>query len=61
MNFNLKLIYGHLSTQASWVRYWRGKGIVLTRQRPLFSERMGYTKSKKLPFGWRIRKLKVID
>lgn len=59
MYFNLLLFYGYLHPECSWVR-WRpsGRGLVLTRQPPLFSERFGYVKAYKIGFGWRVKFLK---
>jgi hypothetical protein len=42
-----------VSRDLMWFR-WGEIALVLTRQRLLFSERMGYTKYRKLLFGWRL-------
>jgi len=52
-NFRLPppLIYGHLSSDVIWVRFWPlGWGFTIKRTRPLFSERH----SIPLAFGWRL-------
>ena len=57
-NFRLPppLIYGHLSSDLIWVRFWPlGLGFTVKRTRPLFSERNGRgRKYYRLPLGWRL-------
>lgn len=46
----------HISATAIWYRR-RGRGWMLTRSPLLFSERNGHRKFRRLPFGWRLRRL----
>jgi hypothetical protein len=55
MKFNLKIIRGYFSKNLIWVRFGvNSAGFKLSRTRLLFSERNGYKKYIKLPFGWRV-------
>jgi len=56
MNFSIKLLQFHISTNTFWVRIpARGKGIHFSRTRMLFSERSGHVKTRPLIFGWRFK------
>ena len=46
----------HISATSIWYRR-RGCGWLLTRSPLLFSERNGHRKFRRLPFGWRLRRL----
>lgn len=47
----------YISPDCMWFRLF-DHGLNLKRTPMLFSERSGITKSIKLPFGWRLTKLK---
>lgn len=54
MRFRTPHLYGLIEPDLIWVRAhpW-SIGLTIKRTKPLFSERNGYTKSHRLPFGWR--------
>lgn len=62
MYFGKKLFNIYWSKDLVWIRVpVNGKGIVIKRTRPLFSERYGHEKFHKIGFGWRLGFLKAFD
>lgn len=57
----MKLVPYYISSDVRWFRFGRnGYGLSLKRTSMLFSERNGYDKYLKLPFGWRLKLLKPV-
>ena len=55
-DFNFKIIYGYYNKTVFWIRFYHFNfGFVITKNKMLFSERMGIIKYIKLPFGYRMR------
>ena len=56
MDFNIRLICGHISKDCIWIRFYPYYyGFTIKRTPPLFSERYGYVKCTPLLFGWRFK------
>lgn len=54
-NFDFKIIYGLIMKDVIWIRVvFFNWGLAFKRTPLLFSERNGYKKYLKLPFGWRL-------
>ena len=57
--FRLWPFYGFICKELIWVRVGgRGYGLAIKKTPILFSERYGYVKYWRLPFGWRLVILK---
>lgn len=53
----MKIFCGHRDKHNVWFRIF-GVGLCFRNGPPLFSERMGFKKCLRLPFGWRAEVLK---
>jgi len=60
MLINNNIIQLSIYKSGLWVRFGKspGNGFSINRSQLLFSERYGYTKIYKLPFGWKFKFLK---
>ena len=57
----MKLFSCHISSDTIWIRIpAHGYGLTIKKTDLLFSERNGYKKYLKLPFGWRLSLLKPV-
>lgn len=57
--FDLGLVYGLIDRNGLWLWFRPfGRGVAVTNGPLLFSERYGYAKFLRLPFGWRAKLLK---